>query len=360
MVRFVVEGLVLLEFVAAFNNSAETRLSAEEVDHFRNLCGSELTDKPMVPVRNFDFTATHVNLAEDYDLRNEYPQCPGIAKIRDQSKCGSCWAISATKALNDKICIATGSKVVLSASDTMSCASGSGCSGGQPANAWSWMQSAGVVTGGEFETMGSGETCMPYPFEECAHHVDSTKYKPCPKEEYPTPSCARQCTDSNFPGSYDGDKHRGAVIRAGAPFALTDLRSIMLEIVTSGPATAVYTVYDGMPQYKFGVYVHGNGQMLGGHAVEIIGYGMGHTTCYSINAAIPDLWCGRNCASGSCPSDSCRCDDSPSDQGAVPYWLIANSWNDDWGDHGTFKILRGQNECGIEQNIISARVEALV
>lgn len=33
-----------------------------------------------------------------------------------------------------------------------------------------------------------------------------------------------------------------------------------------------------------------------------------------------------------------------------------NSWNSDWGDHGTFKILRGSNECFIEQEACAANV----
>ena len=42
----------------------------------------------------------------------------------------------------------------------------------------------------------------------------------------------------------------------------------------------------------------------------------------------------------------------------MDYWLVNNSWNSDWGDHGTFKILRGSNECGIEGGVVGVHVKA--
>lgn len=50
---------------------------------------------------------------------------------------------------------------------------------------------------------------------------------------------------------------------------------------------------------------------MGGHAIRIIGYGV---------------------------------------EDGTKYWLCVNSWNETWGDNGTFKILRGNNECGIEDS----------
>ena len=39
------------------------------------------------------------------------------------------------------------------------------------------------------------------------------------------------------------------------------------------------------------------------------------------------------------------------EENGVKYWLMANSWNTGWGDKGFFKILRGEDECGIESEI---------
>lgn len=41
------------------------------------------------------------------------------------------------------------------------------------------------------------------------------------------------------------------------------------------------------------------------------------------------------------------------EENEVPYWLVQNSWNVDWGDNGMFKILRGNNTCGFESNVVA-------
>jgi hypothetical protein len=135
-----------------------------------------------------------------------------IGHIRDQSACGSCWAFATTEAFNDRLCISKGFTTLLSPTDTTACChlGGSmGCNGGQPAGAWQWFTEKGVVTGGDYEDKGSEDTCLPYPFPSCAHHVDPTPEHPaCPSDDYSTPTCRAQCSETGYSGGYSADKHK--------------------------------------------------------------------------------------------------------------------------------------------------------
>merc|ERR1712028_171125 len=77
-----------------------------------------------------------------------------VHPIRDQQRCGSCWAFSASEVLSDRVAIATGkASPVLSAEDMVSCDKmDAGCQGGSLPNAWSYLTNTGIVT----------DTCMPY------------------------------------------------------------------------------------------------------------------------------------------------------------------------------------------------------
>merc|ERR1712151_255004 len=77
-----------------------------------------------------------------------------IHPIRNQERCGSCWAFSASEVLSDRVAIATKkASPVLSPEDMVSCdKSDMGCQGGTLPTAWTYLKSTGIVT----------DTCLPY------------------------------------------------------------------------------------------------------------------------------------------------------------------------------------------------------
>ncbi|MCI3325462.1 cathepsin B family protein [Escherichia coli] len=247
------------------------------------------------------------DLPDNFDARDKWTNCPTLKEVRDQGNCGSCWAFGAVEAMSDRICIKSNGTVNahISAEDLLTCCRtcGDGCDGGFPAAAWQYFVRDGIVTGGQYNTH---EGCQPYLIPACDHHVVG-KLPPC-QGETKTPTCSKKC-EANYNNTYSGDKHFGS-----KTYSVRGEENIMEELYTNGPVEAAFTVYSDFLQYKSGVYRHTTGSELGGHAVKILGYGV---------------------------------------ENGDKYWLVANSWNPDWGDLGFFKILRGSDECGIESEIVA-------
>ena len=149
------------------------------------------------------------------------------------------------------------------------------------------------------------EKCQPYFLPPCSHNDDESTYSKCPSTTN-APSCVKDCSDGNG-ADYNSDISKGSSV-----YSIEGEENIMQEIYEVGPVQATFDVYEDFLTYKSGVFQHVTGYMLGGHAIKIIGWGV---------------------------------------EDGVKYWLCANSWNEGWGDNGFFKILRGNNECGIENNI---------
>jgi len=252
-----------------------------------------------------------LEIPPNFDSREKWPSCASIREIRDQGSCGSCWAFGAVEAMTDRYCIATkgNSQFRYSADNMVACCGilslcGFGCNGGFPSSAWRYWQKHGIVSGGPY---ASDEGCQPYEIAPCEHHVPGPRPE-CKMEH--TPKCVKQC-ESSYNVTYSTDLHYGLKV-----YSITsNVEQIQTEIMKNGPVEGTLNVYEDLLNYKSGVYHHVTGLKLGGHAIKILGWG------------------------------------EDAESGGTPYWLVANSWNYDWGDKGFFKILRGRGECGIESGI---------
>ncbi|XP_052170432.1 cathepsin B-like protease 2 [Diospyros lotus] len=271
------------------------RFSIYKVGQFKRLLGVKPTpqhDLKSIPVVVHPKT---LKLPDQFDARTAWSQCRTIGKILDQGHCGSCWAFGAVESLSDRFCIHFNMNISLSVNDLLACCGfmcGDGCDGGYPIYAWQYFVDKGVVT----------EECDPY-FDQtgCSH--------PGCEPAYPTPKCTRKCANNKLP--WNNSKH----FSVSAYRINSDPQNIMAEVYKNGPVEVSFTVYEDFAHYKSGVYKHITGDVMGGHAVKLIGWG--------------------------------------TSEDGEDYWLLANQWNRSWGDEGYFKILRGSNECGIEEDVVA-------
>lgn len=217
-------------------------------------------------------------LPESFDSRTEWPSC--IGEVRDQAQCGSCWAFGAAESFGDRVCIAEGKKeqVVLSTQNLVSCDYNNyGCQGGYLNMVWDFLATVGITTD-KCWGYQSGKGDVPACPDTKEHKV-------------------LKCEDQSTPVYYK-------VSSVAHPVTIADIKA---EIAANGPMETGFMVYRDFMSYKSGVYKHLSGDLLGGHAIKVLGWG------------VED---GQN------------------------YWLAANSWGTKWGENGLFKIAEG--ECQFE------------
>ena len=216
-----------------------------------------------------------------FDWREQMPACVG--GIKDQGKCGSCWAVSTAEAFSDRLCLArhaagqTAAFEMMSALDLIACdrkcqhpflhrGCNMGCQGGFPATAWDFVQKQGLHS----------DTCLPY---------DLSKQLLCPMH----------CADKSSLRT-DPAQKTYFTFKTQAPHGLR-------ELLNDGPITAVFTIYQDFMNYAGGIYEHNESKKnrkIGYHAVKIVGWGA-------------------------------------ADDG-TKFLICQNSWGPAWGEDGFFRI----------------------
>jgi len=293
---------------AGWTAHAHPRFSKMTIEERKFLLGLQIPDKATLEQRAKDNRPEtpipdNGDIPETFDPREKWPFCADVFNnIRDQSRCGDCWAVAAAGALSDRFCIKSEGTMNVSISDidTAECAQEGhdGCQGASDLSpAWKYFYHTGVVSGSNYPLQTG---CKPYPFPLSK---DATR-------DYKTPRCTGVCSNRKFDKSYKDDKYwaESPIVMHSKDRKKT-VELIQREVMANGSVEVGFIVFQDFFYYKGGVYRHVSGPAEGGHAVRLIGWGV---------------------------------------EKGVSYWLIANSWSDDWGESGFFKIRRGTDEAYIE------------
>jgi len=256
-----------------------------------------------------------VQLPTEFDWRTDprAKSCPSLSEIRDQANCGSCWAFGSVEAMSDRSCLFGGKYTHFSAQDVTSCdkLGDMGCSGGIPSTVYTYAKTFGIVDGGNF---GDKSGCWSYQLSPCAHHINGSKYPACAASTHAA-GCARKCENGKGWGASKVRGKGGYSVCQQGMLEGACAEAMAQDIYQNGPITGMFFVKQDFLTYKSGVYKPSLfSPMLGGHAIKIMGFGT---------------------------------------ESGTPYWLVANSWNEEWGDKGYFKIKRGSNACQIENAMIN-------
>lgn len=132
------------------------------------------------------------------------------------------------------------------------------------------------------------EDCFPYTSGENGH----------------VPPCPTKC-----PTGKPWIKHHCA---AGSVKKMENIVAMKTELYNSGPIGTHFKLYRDFNYYKSGIYYHKAGEYVCGHYMKVIGWGV---------------------------------------ENNEHYWVIANSFGADWGDHGFVKFKMG--DCGINEYMVS-------
>lgn len=203
--------------------------------------------------------------------------------------------------LSDRYCIANykkgkPSQRSFSPQDALECCddcavtSGSPCGGGYFTKGFAFAQNTGVSTGEEY---GNTKLCKPYFLSGSA-------------KSYTEPTCKNSCQKvSVYKTLLSKDRLTISGYQTG-----TGEQAMIAALNNGGSIVVTFHVYKDFYLYNSGIYSHTTGDSVGLHAVRIVGYG--------------------------------------TDDNGVDYWIIANTWDVNWGEQGFFRIQRGTDECGIE------------
>jgi cathepsin C len=227
-----------------------------------------------------------------------------VPNPRRQGDCGSCYVFSIVSSLESRLRILTNNedKTEFSRQFAVSCSFYTeGCEGGYPILIAKFFNEFEIIPEKCFEYQGKKGNCS-----------DVCDYKQNPKKY--------------FVSRYE---------YLGGFYGATNEVEMMKEIRARGPIPGNMTVPWSFSYYRSGIFSEKTLKKNSGklnkttlldknlswssvdHSILLVGYG---------------------------------------EENGVKYWIGMNTWGENWGENGFFKILRGENDCNIETMGDAARI----
>jgi len=235
-------------------------------------------------------------LPKHFDWRSHNGQS-FIEPVMDQGDCGSCYMVATTRMLTARHRIKTNNSAAepWSISFPLHCSEyNQGCKGGYGFLASKWSEDIGLLPA----------SCAPY----------DTHGK-----------CEVKCDPKKLQKRYRAANHR----YIGGFYGNSSSASMMMELYHHGPIVVSFEPSDDFMLYAGGIFAR---QKLGvpaplhahatewqqvDHAVLLVGWG---------------------------------------EEFGQKYWVLQNSWGQEWGEDGYFKIARDINDSGVESITVAADV----
>lgn len=318
------EGWADLHWVASFNGTSNSRRAY--VPRFYGLRRRSRQDhewvikvsKPMMDPRS---------IPDHFDYRT-HRKAKCLYPVVAQGSCGSCWAIAASELISSAKCLISEAeyRYPVSSQDILSCVSADayGCRGAYMSDALITAREHGFVS----------EGCLPYYNGDCYGLISHGNKCPADASNgwalMPTATCTSYCVDDS-PKKYRrlvGEVYLLNVGLSGRTLPRETALLMQEYLMTRGPLLAGMAVYPDFEEYdaKTQIYVHKHDptqRLLGGHAVMIVGWGT----------------------------------ETSSSGKRTDYWICKNSWGEDWGDDGYFRVLRGMGGVPyIEDEVYSLEI----
>jgi hypothetical protein len=297
-------------------------------------------------LKSIDILDKKIKLPIQFDGRKVWEGL--LTTPENQGTCGSCWAFASVGTLADKFNIQSMGlmNITLSVAKLILCDFNdadayikhgeknwlevgiqesksnktTACFGNSLADAWRYLFIYGTNT----------EDCVPYnkkygKFKELdglGSFTNPQKMPICSQVTGPIKDMCANFTydmynsdETGTPARFFRNIHYYAL--AGVSADGGSQKNLMYNLFRWGPLSTTFIVYPDFYEFdaKNKIYEwNGEGPQVGGHAVEIIGWGTKNN---------------------------------------IDYWDIKNSWGTDWGDGGYFRMIRGTNNCELEENVIT-------